>query len=168
MVATDAAMGIGKDGTMPWHLPADLAYFKRITSTAPPGKMNVVIMGRKTWESIPDRFRPLPGRINIVVSRQTDYELPNGVLLAGSLDLALDLANKDDVENAFVIGGGQLYKEALSHCDCTGVYITKIAKTFACDTVFPSLPDGKFEGVYASNYMVNDDFSYCFKQFKLS
>lgn len=169
IVAVDAANGIGKDGTMPWHLPADLAYFKRVTTSATDGSRNAVIMGRKTWESIPERFRPLPDRLNIVVSRQADYALPCDVMLADSLNTALKLAGKSqDVEQIFVIGGGQLYKDAISHSNLDKVFLTRIAKEFKCDTVFPCLAPDQFNGVYASNYHVTDGFTYCFKQFRSS
>lgn len=99
-----AAMGrnrvIGRGGHMPWHLPADLKHFKEITMGRP------VIMGRKTWDAV---GKPLPGRLNVVVSRARP-RLPGGVSLAGSLELALEVADADTV---MVIGGGELYRQAL-------------------------------------------------------
>ena len=95
---------IGKDNAMPWHLPEDLAHFKRTTNGHP------VIMGRKTWDSLPPRFRPLPGRTNIVVTRQPDWQA-QGALRAGSLDDALDLCPAG--ADAWVIGGAEIYREAL-------------------------------------------------------
>lgn len=75
VVAATTKNGIGKDGTLPWRIPKDLAYFSKVTSNAPIGKANVVFMGRATWESIPVRFRPLKNRLNVVLSRNKDYEL---------------------------------------------------------------------------------------------
>ena len=95
---------IGKDNTLPWHLPEDLAHFKRTTLGCP------VIMGRKTWDSLPPKFRPLPGRANVVVTRQVDWQ-SEGALRADSLEQAIALCG--DVENAWVIGGAQLYALAL-------------------------------------------------------
>ena len=95
---------IGKDNAMPWHLPEDLAHFKRVTLGCP------VVMGRKTWDSLPERFRPLPGRLNVVVTRQADWSAP-GALPAGSLDEAVALCPPD--AEAWVIGGAQLYAQAL-------------------------------------------------------
>lgn len=75
IVAATVSNGIGKNGTLPWHLPKDLKYFAQATSTAPEGMQNAVIMGRNTWESIPVKYRPLKGRLNVVVSRDSQYNL---------------------------------------------------------------------------------------------
>lgn len=99
---------IGAEGGMPWHVPEDSAHFRAVTMGAP------VIMGRRTWESFPDRFRPLPGRRNIVVTRSASWDAA-GAERAGSLDEALALAAA--AETVWVIGGGQLYREAISRAD---------------------------------------------------
>jgi dihydrofolate reductase len=75
IVAATKTNGIGQSSHLPWRLPKEMAYFKRVTSNAPDGSMNAVLMGRKTWESIPTNFRPLPNRVNIVISRNADYQL---------------------------------------------------------------------------------------------
>jgi dihydrofolate reductase len=95
---------IGVNGTLPWHLPEDLAHFKRCTLGCP------VIMGRKTWDSLPPQFRPLPGRANVVVTRQKGWQ-EAGALAADSLQAALTLCG--DAPDAWVIGGAQLYALAL-------------------------------------------------------
>jgi dihydrofolate reductase len=95
---------IGRAGQMPWHLPEDLAHFKRVTMGQP------VIMGRKTWDSIPQRFRPLPGRDNWVITRQTDWQSP-GARVAHSLPEAL--AQLSQHSQPWVIGGGEIYAQAL-------------------------------------------------------
>lgn len=134
VVAADEARGIGQQGTLPWRLPGDMAFFKRLTTSASPGKQNAVIMGRKTYASIPPKFRPLPQRLNVVLSR-TPSALSEPVLTATSLDAALEaLAARSDLEQTFVIGGGQLYGEALKHPACTRVYLTRVHATFPCDT----------------------------------
>merc|ERR550514_2288490 len=89
IVASTGRGGIGKDGGIPWRLKDDMAYFKRVTTNAPAGKTNVVIMGRKTWDSIPAKFRPLAGRINVVLSRSAEAEALEGATLARSLSDAL-------------------------------------------------------------------------------
>ncbi len=114
---------IGKDNDMPWHLPADLAYFKKTTLGKP------VIMGRKTFESI---GRPLPGRQNIVISRDADY-LAAGVDVAGSVEQALQLAG--EVAEVMVIGGGAIYAHCLPFAD--RLYITHINAKIEGDTQFP-------------------------------
>jgi len=131
IVAIDQKGGIGKDGDLAWKLSADLKYFKKTTIGA---GNNAVIMGRKTWDSIPAKFRPLAGRLNVVISRQPDLPLPAGVKLANSLTSALELCQA--CEQSFVIGGGTIYAEALQHSDCNQVYLTAVHATFDCDTFF--------------------------------
>lgn len=116
---------IGRDNTLPWRLPEDLAHFKRTTMGAP------VIMGRKTWESI---GRPLPGRRNIVVSRNPELRL-DGAEIASSLEDALRLCV--GVEQAFLIGGAQLYAEALPSAD--RLIVTEIDAEFEGDAHFPEI-----------------------------
>ena len=101
---------IGRAGGMPWHVPEDLAHFKHVTLGAP------VIMGRKTWESLPPRFRPLPGRTNIVVTHRADWAAP-GVQRAASVDDALALAAADRPERVWVIGGAELFRQVLPRAD---------------------------------------------------
>jgi len=141
VVAADEHLGIAKDGDLPWRLPADLKHFKRTTTeTSDPNERNAVIMGRKTWESVPENYRPLPGRLNVVLSRRAGYELPDGVWLAGSIDEALRrLGDAPDIDSVFVVGGGAVYTEAIAMAACRRVIITRIAAAFDCDTVFPEL-----------------------------
>tara|TARA_R110002167_G_scaffold327643_3_gene533926 strand:+ start:13313 stop:13801 length:489 start_codon:yes stop_codon:yes gene_type:complete len=114
---------IGKNNAMPWHLPADLAYFKKTTLGKP------IIMGRKTYESI---GRPLPGRQNIVISRDGNYQA-EGVDVVSSVDAALALVN--DVEEVMVIGGGAIYQHCLAAAQ--RLYITHIDADIDGDTYFP-------------------------------
>ena len=118
---------IGRDGDLPWHLPEDLAHFKRMTLGCP------VIMGRKTWDSLPVKFRPLPGRANVVVTRQPDWQ-DAGALRADSLEGAMALCG--DAPDVWVIGGAQLYAlaEPLAH---TAV-ITEIDTEVQGDAFAPS------------------------------
>uniref|UniRef100_A0A7C9AP44 dihydrofolate reductase n=1 Tax=Opuntia streptacantha TaxID=393608 RepID=A0A7C9AP44_OPUST len=119
VVAATKEMGIGKDGKLPWKLPSDLKFFKDITmNTSNPEKKNAVIMGRKTWESIPLKNRPLPGRLNVVLTRSNDFVAGNfeNVVSCGSLDSALKLLATSlydcSIEKVFIIGGGQLLRWA--------------------------------------------------------
>ena len=139
IVAHDEHNGIGKNGKMPWHIPQELQYFKtKTTTTEDPLKKNAVIMGRKTWESIPTAFSPLKDRYNIILSRQkhqTDKILTS---FSNSLENALEKCSSNNtIENIFIIGGANLYKQTLFHELREYVYITKIFKTFACDAFFP-------------------------------
>jgi len=128
LIFARAANGvIGKNNALPWHLPEDLAHFKRTTMGLP------VIMGRKTWDSLPPRFRPLPGRINIVVTRDTTWHA-EGALRAGSLHEAMALCPEGG--DAWVIGGAQIYAAALPLAE-TAV-VTEIAQDFEGDAFAPA------------------------------
>ncbi len=132
LIYARAANGvIGRDGTIPWHLPEDLAHFKRQTAGAP------VVMGRKTWDSLPPRFRPLPGRDNIVVTRQTDWQA-EGARRVDSLRAALQACGQ--AAEVWVIGGAQIYAEAEPLAQ--RAVVTEIAADFAGDAWAPTLgPD---------------------------
>ena len=157
VVAADEEWGIGKDGDLAWHLPGDMRWFRDLTTGNPAdGGQNTVIMGRKTWDSIPPRFRPLPGRHNVVVSRNTALSLPEGVTLVHSLDEGLRRASDGDV---FVIGGGQLYAEALGRSDCDVVYLTAVQGRFQCDTFLPD-PTTWYAPVHRSSMMSDEGVSY--------
>jgi dihydrofolate reductase/thymidylate synthase len=117
VVSATRDMGIGKDGTLPWKLPGDLKFFKDITvTTSDPSKKNAVVMGRKTWESIPLKFRPLPGRLNVILTRSGsfDFATAENVVICGSLDSALQLLATTPycltVEKTFIIGGGEILR----------------------------------------------------------
>jgi dihydrofolate reductase len=137
VVAHDSKKGIGKNNSLPWRLSGDLKHFKQITCSAPEGKRNAVIMGRKTWDSLPLKFKPLPGRLNIVVSRQTGLQLPADCRASGSLEEALLLCRSLDLHEIFVVGGAELYSTALFHKDLRRVYLTEIQADFQCDRFFP-------------------------------
>lgn len=160
VAATTDCLGIGKNGALPWRLAADMAYFKRCTSTPAAAvaaasnatnKVNAVIMGRKTWQSIPERFRPLQGRRNVVLSRnpkaREELLLPEGVILAGSLSEALRLLARPphaaEVDKVFVIGGASVYGEAVASELCEKVLLTSVTAPDGrfddCDVHFPAL-----------------------------
>ena len=117
---------IGIANRLPWHLPEDMKFFRETTRGKP------VIMGRKTWESLPDAFRPLPGRVNIVVSRNPGFEAP-GASVVASLEAAVAAA--DGFETAFVIGGAELYRQALPLAD--RLLLTEIDQAYEGDAFFP-------------------------------
>src|SRR5262245_38225452 len=121
---------IGKHNTLPWHMPADMQYFKEKTMG------HCVVSGRKNYESIPNRFRPLPGRTNIVVTRNPSYAAPGAVVVA-SLDAALGEARDRGETEVFVIGGGELFNSALPQTD--RIYLTRIHHDFDGDVFFPAL-----------------------------
>ena len=136
IAAVDDAGGIGRRGELPWRLKADMDFFRRTTTGAGNGA-NAVILGRKTWESLPLRFRPLPARRNIVVSRQPGFEAA-GAEVAPSLTDALARARASAGE-VFVIGGAEIYAAALLHPDCGRILLTRVAGRHGCDAFFPQL-----------------------------
>ncbi len=142
VVAMDEQRGIGKNGALPWHLPADLKHFKDITMNVPaPDRKNVVIMGRKTWGSLPKKFRPLPGRVNIVLTSNRNIQTPADVLVFNSFDRALEALEADkQAGEIFVIGGAQLFTQTINHPQCVRLYITFVEGRFACDAFFPAIP----------------------------
>ena len=153
VVAADLNDGIGTGTAIPWSVPEDMKYFKELTSTAAKGKKNCVIMGRKTWESIPEKFRPLPNRLNVVLSSTIDLlaagsDAANVLQVRGTLNDALTkLAEPQfaDVDKVFCIGGGQVYVEALQQ-PCAGVlqavYVTRIHLTTSCSVTFKMASPG--------------------------
>ncbi|MFA5060563.1 MAG: dihydrofolate reductase [Candidatus Omnitrophota bacterium] len=169
IVAVDKKFGIGRDGTIPWQLSDDLKHFKAITTaTRSLDKKNAVIMGRKTWESLPDKFRPLPGRINLVLTKSKGFSLPEGVLQAGSFEAALSLLStepwKTSVEKVFVIGGGQIFAEALKSNQTSTIYLTQILEDFHCDTFFPHF-DKNFKKIFISPHFLSKSLKYFFTIF---
>ena len=165
IVAVDQALGVGLSGGMPWQLPGDMAYFKRITSEAPATLRNAVIMGRKTYDSIPARFRPLAGRLNVVLSRGP-LALEPEVLCASSLETALDqLDATAGLHRLFVIGGGEIYRQALLSPHCKALYVTRIQANFACDTHFPGF-EGAFTRVTQSDLKHDKGIDYTFEVYE--
>ncbi len=134
VVAADLEWGIGKDSGLPWpKLKGDLAHFKRVTCA---GGKNAVIMGRKTWQSKEVAGRPLPNRVNIVVPRG-ELAVPEGAIVAHTLDGALAAARAADA--SFVVGGGELFREAFAHAELRWVYLTRVEGRFGCDAHIPDL-----------------------------
>ena len=138
--------GMGYQGALPWSLKEDMKHFKTITTrTNQPNMQNVVIMGKRTFESL--QRKPLPNRFNIVL---TSTEIPH-VHTAKSLDDALRIC-PDNSQDVFVIGGAGVYAEALKHDMCQGVYLTKVEQTQPCDVFFPlQLLDDIFEEQHRQN-----------------
>lgn len=166
IVAMDQNRGIGIENKLPWHLSADLKYFKKITTaTKKEGSKNAVIMGRKTWESIPKKFRPLPGRLNIVLSRNADYMVIEGIELVRAFTDAIDRAKELNAETSFVIGGAQVFEMALEHPDCEYIYVTEILETFECDTHLSKINNKQFERVRESEIMEENGMKFRFVEY---
>jgi len=165
VVAADLKRGIGKGGNLPWHLPGDMRQFREITSkVTDPAKKNAIVMGRKTWESIPAKRRPLPGRINVVITRDKAYQLPEEVVRAASLDDALAKIAELSVERSFVIGGGEIYRLAVDHPACHFIYLTEVKSEFDCETFFPEI-EGRFALLSVSDLQEEEGIEYAFKKY---
>ena len=123
---------IGKNNALIWHLPADMKFFKEKT------KNHAVITGRKNYESIPKKIRPLPNRTNIVITRQKNYQAP-GAIVVNSVNEAINYTKINFTnQEVFIIGGSEIYKQTLNLCQ--KVYLTRIHQSFDGDTFFPELP----------------------------
>ncbi|XP_054630661.1 dihydrofolate reductase isoform X1 [Dunckerocampus dactyliophorus] len=151
IVATCPDLGIGRNGQLPWHptrLNEEFKHFRRMTSTpSMEGKKNVVIMGRKTWFSIPEKNRPLNNRINIVLSRQLKEPPPGAHHLAPDFCSALRLIDtqlSDQADQVWVIGGSSLYKELMESQGTRRLFVTQVLKQFECDTFFPEICPAKY------------------------
>lgn len=170
IVACDKNRGIGRNNDLPWHLSGDMKYFRETTASP---KMenkgqNAVIMGRRTYESLPMDKRPLPRRLNVVLSRNLDYKTDEGVLVADSLDSALEKLKTYDIHEVFVIGGGNVYADAIKHPSCDKLYITEIDGTYTCDTFFPEFSKEVFKEISRSAKMEDSGVSYEFAVYQRS
>lgn len=157
--------GIGYQGTMPWSLRSELARFYRLTTTVrDPSKCNAVIMGRKTWDSLPVRYQPLPKRLNIILTRHPEGLLPDPsqVLTAGSLQEAMSLLTRSphdlQVERVFVIGGESLYNEAIDDLQCVALYVTQVEGSYKCDVHFPHISREHYR-IWSANVPILDKAS---------
>ena len=139
---------IGKDNNLPWHLPEDLAHFKQTTLGQP------VVMGRKTWESLPPKFRPLPGRTNIVVTRQTNWQA-EGAVVAHSIEEAVQHCSAD--AQVWVIGGAEVYAQAMPLA--SRAVVTEIDADFEGDAFAPTF-DASWQETARTTHMAANGLSY--------
>lgn len=144
---------IGKDNDLVWNLPDDMNFFMRTTSGHP------VIMGRKNFESIPDKFRPLPNRKNIIITRQKDYKA-DGAFVVHSLEAALESAREDEKKEVFIIGGGQIYEMGLKIADM--MYLTEIHHAFEGDAFFPKYDAKNWEEIERIPHGIDDRHAHAF------
>jgi dihydrofolate reductase len=158
VIAADRGWGIGKANALPWpKLRADQQHFRRMTNAASPGKRNAIVMGRKTWDSAEIASRPLPNRLNVVVSRG-EIAVPPGVLAVHSLDEALAVvAALADVEHTFLVSGAGLLAAALTHPELRYVYLTRVDATFDCDVRIPELDTLGFVHVQWDGEFASED-----------
>jgi dihydrofolate reductase len=151
IVAATENNAIGKNNQMLWNLPEDMKFFKNTTWGYP------LIMGRKTFEALGNK--PLPGRFNIVISRQPGYSTGNReVQEADSLVKAIELAGKTDAKEAFIGGGGQIYKESLLLCDT--IYMTRVFTKLDGDAFFPEIPKDIFRLTHSKKVPADEKHAY--------
>lgn len=144
---------IGKDNDLVWHLPDDMKFFMQKTTG------HHVIMGRKNFESIPDKFRPLPNRPNIVMTRQKDLRI-DGAYVVNSLEDALEIARKNNETEVFVIGGGDIYNLAMDTADT--MYITEVKGTFEGDAFFPEFDKSEWKETERIHHGTDERHAYTF------
>ncbi|CAM1329851.1 DHFR (predicted) [Pycnogonum litorale] len=150
IVAACEGMGIGNKGDLPWRLKKEMAHFTRTTSDAAEDKKNAVIMGRKTWDSIPAKFKPLRNRENIVISSTMPLCEDGRHHVVRSLDEAVKLCLtklKDVIDKAFCIGGHRVYEDCINSSYVDRLYLTRIHKKYECDVFFPEYDIDRFEKI---------------------
>ena len=173
VAATSNTHAIGRKGDLPWKLKEEMQYFRDLTSTtSDENKTNCVIMGRKTYESIPAKFRPLPNRLNIILSKNASIrevlKIPENVLIADSLESALNLLEptSSTYDQVFIIGGGSVYREAMRSIRCSKIYLTEVNIDIPdADTFFPDIPEDKYQITYRSPMKIEDGISYYFTEY---
>ncbi len=151
VVAMDENGVIGVNGRIPWRLPDDMKWFRDVTMGKP------VIMGRKTYESIPPRFRPLPGRHNIVVTRQLEYAASGATVVHGIAEALLAAGDADEI---IIGGGGELYRLLLPQAD--RLYLTLVEGQFTGDAVFPSIDYAEWEERFRQNHPADERHPHAF------
>jgi dihydrofolate reductase len=144
---------IGKNNDLPWHLPDDMKYFMKTTSG------HYVIMGRKNYESIPEKFRPLPNRTNIVVTRQINYKAENCTIVH-SLEEALALAQQGHQQEVFIIGGAEIYTQGFLKAN--RLYLTEIHGTIEGDTYFPEFDKKNWMETSRIHHPADDRHAFAF------
>ncbi|MFN4233911.1 MAG: dihydrofolate reductase [Bacteroidia bacterium] len=158
IVAVAENNAIGKNNQLLWHLPADMKIFKEKTTG------HCVITGRKNYESIPEKYRPLPNRTNIVITRQENYSAP-GAIVVKSLQEAIEKAKATGDNEIFIIGGGEIYAQAIPLAD--KVYLTKVHETFEADTFFPKLNMNEWQIISSMYFNADGKNKHSFTFFEL-
>ena len=130
IVAMDSERGIGKNNDLMWHLPKDMQFFKDTTQG------QIVVMGRKNYDSIPEKYRPLPNRLNVILTRNKGFQAPN-CLVFHSLNACFDHFKEETERTVFIIGGGEIYRMALDSVELHEMYITQVHHTYDAETYFP-------------------------------
>lgn len=144
---------IGRNNDLPWHLPDDMKFFMQTTSG------HHVIMGRKNYDSLPQKFRPLPNRVNIVVTRQKDFKAP-GCTVVNSINEGITIAKEANESELFIIGGAEIYKAALPNA--TYLYLTEIRADIDGDTYFPDFDQTEWKEISRKPHSSDEKHKYSF------
>ena len=144
---------IGKHNDLPWHLPDDMKYFMQTT------KGHHTIMGRKNYDSIPEKFRPLPNRTNIVVTRQHSFKAP-GCIVVNSVERGLEISKANGEREVFIIGGAEIYRLGIPHAD--RLYLTEIDAVIEGDTFFPDVDKRAWRELSRTNHPADERHPYPF------
>jgi dihydrofolate reductase len=156
---------IGKDNDLIWHLPADMRFFTQST------KEHIVIMGRRNWDSIPAKYRPLSNRINVVITRSKTFSHPDCVVF-NSVEAALDHyknhASTAEKKDLYIIGGGQIYAYCMDHDLLDEMYVTYIDQAFEGDTYFPQIDESKWNKECIMQHAIDEKNKYAFEVYKFT
>lgn len=161
IVAVDQKNGIGKHQSLPWHLPRDMQFFKETTTG------NIVLMGRKNYESIPTKFRPLPNRLNLILTKNKDYTAQDCIIIHSIEEFRIWLeVNKDDPRILFITGGGEIFKQFLDLELVEEMYITHITHNFEADVFFPEFDPSNWQKELVLVQEVDDRNHYRFETYR--
>ena len=161
IVAMDQNRGIGKDNDLMWHLPAEMRFFTETT------KGHIVVMGRKNYDSIPLKYRPLPNRENVILSRNSNFDAGDCKVFTSIDDCLIHFAEETE-RTVFIIGGGQIYNEAINHPRLEEMYITEINHAFEPDTFFPVFDETKWKKESILQYQADEKNPQSFEVFRYS
>ena len=156
IVAIDSARGIGKNNDLMWHLPADMNFFKETT------KNQIVVMGRKNYDSIPEKYRPLPNRLNVILTRNKDFKADN-CLVFNTFDDCLTHFEQENERKVFIIGGGEIYKMALDSNRLNEIFITYVDGVFDADTFFPEFDEQEWKSALIGAQEIDEKHDFSFK-----
>lgn len=160
ILASDINGGISRNGEIPWEIPEDMNHFRKTTIG---NGNNSVIMGRTTWNSLPEQYRPLKQRYNVVLTRNREFEAPLPAYTAYSVEQAMEVVDNSDM--VFIIGGAEIYKQFFNNPKCSTILRTSILADFGCDT-FAKIPEDKFRQV---GYRLHRSFrgiGFCFEKWE--
>ncbi len=151
----DAKRGIGKNNDLMWHLPADMNFFKETT------KNQIVVMGRRNYDSIPEKYRPLPNRLNVILSRNIEFQAENCLVFNSLKDCLTHFENENE-RKVFIIGGGEIYKMALDANCLDEMFITDVDGVFDADTFFPEFDEIEWKVEVLSEQKIDEKHSHGF------